>query len=139
MYNSIKTTIVYIPLNVQFHKIFYTNLGTRRCPGYLTHSRRLPRIWSILPGNNIFALKVDPLSFESKTRLRTFPWFSRVLQSKFKANRSRCSWVVIGQTGRQSETTTLYIYDSIKWPNSIKYTIFQKIYRIGWFYGISYI
>ena len=35
------------------------------------------------------------------TKLRTFPWVSRVSQSKFKANWSRGSWDMIGQTNRQ--------------------------------------
>ena len=36
-----------------------------------------------------------------KTKLRTFPLFSRVPQSKFEANRSRGSFVMIGHTNKQ--------------------------------------
>ena len=44
-----------------------------------------------------------------KTKLTTFPWFTRGPQSKFEANQSRVSWVMIGQTNRQTEDTTLFI------------------------------
>ena len=41
-------------------------------------------------------------------KLRTFPFVSRVPQSKFEPNRSQGSKVMIGQTNRQTEITTLY-------------------------------
>ena len=43
-----------------------------------------------------------------KSTYFTFPWFSQVPQSKFETHRSRGSRVMIGQTNRQTEITTLY-------------------------------
>ena len=52
-----------------------------------------------------------------------FPWVSRVSQSKFEANRSRGSWVMIGQpnkqTNTQTEITTSYIEMFQPWPLKI--------------------
>ena len=44
-----------------------------------------------------------------KTKLITFPWISRVTQSKFEANRSRDSLVMIGQTNRQKDEQRLQL------------------------------
>ena len=53
-----------------------------------------------------FSLFKLPHSIQNlKTHLRTFPWVSRISQSKFEANRSRDSFVMIGLTDIQ----TLYI------------------------------
>ena len=49
---------------------------------------------------------VDPL----KTKLRTFLWISQVPQSKFEANRSRSSSVMIGQTNKQTPKQRLQLY-----------------------------
>ena len=40
----------------------------------------------------------------SKFKLRTFPWFSQIPQSKFEANLYRCSWVMIGQANKQANS-----------------------------------
>ena len=45
-----------------------------------------------------------------KTRPRTFPWFSWVPKSKFEANRSRGSWVMIRQTNKQTNWDYNFIY-----------------------------
>ena len=58
------------------------------------------RTWTILPGNKIYAIKVDP-----KTKLRTFPWASWVPKSKFEA-----IWVMIGQTNRHPKIDYNFIY-----------------------------
>ena len=82
--------------------IYRTSMGTQVAKSY---SRRSTRTWTILPRNQIFAIKV-------KTKLKTFPWVSRVPHSKFEANQSRGSWVMIGQINKQTEKqiSTLYIY-----------------------------
>ena len=44
----------------------YTSLGTQRCQGYLKLlARCLPALDTILPGNLLFAIKIDPLNLES--------------------------------------------------------------------------
>ena len=58
--------------------------------------------WTVLPGNKIFAIKVDPLKLESQNQAKNI---HRVPQSNFEANWSRGSWVMIGKT----EITTLYV------------------------------
>ena len=48
--------------------------------------------------------------YNLKTKLRTFPSISRVIRSKFEANRSRGSWVKIRQTNRQTNRDYNFIY-----------------------------
>ena len=59
----------------------------------------LPRLlkvtWMFLPGNKIFAIKVDLLNLESQNQAETFPWVSQIPQSKYEANQSRGFWVMI--------------------------------------------
>ena len=46
-----------------------------------------------------------------KTKVRTFPWISRVSQSKFEVNRTSGIWVMIWQTNRQTpKQRVLYIH-----------------------------
>jgi len=63
---------------------------------------------------SVFPVKVKQLNLVGLIRLRTLSWFYQVPQSKFVANRSRGSWVMIGhpnrQTNIQAEITTVYIY-----------------------------
>ena len=74
-----------------------------------SYFRRSPALKRFYRGNN-FRYK----SWSTQLRIskpRTFPWVSWVLQSKFEANRSRGSWVMIGKTtNKQTEISTLYIY-----------------------------
>ena len=63
-----------------------TSLGTQRCPEY---SRRLPALGRFYRETKFSLLKSTNLTENLKTKLRKFPWLSRVSQSKFEANRSR--------------------------------------------------
>ena len=81
-----------------------TSLGAQ---GIHCQSHRLPALCLKLRFYLFFPLKVDPLSLESQNQI--FLWISRVPQSKIEANRSRSSGVMIGQTNRQTEITTLYV------------------------------
>ena len=49
------------------------------------------------------------INLESRNQAKNIPDGLPSFQSKFEANRSRGSWVMIGQTNRQTEITTLYI------------------------------
>ena len=61
-----------------------------------------------------FPLKKWALSTSNlNTKLITFMWFSWVPKSKFKANRSRGSWVMIGPTNRDYNFT--YIHSINSW------------------------
>ena len=54
-------------------------------------------IHSILPSPLITILTIFP---NLKTKPKTFQWFSRVPRSKFEANRSKGSWVMIGHANK---------------------------------------
>jgi len=58
-------------------------------------------------------LKSTHSTWNLKTKLRTFPWVSRVSQSKFEANRPRGSWVMIGQTNKQTARDYNFIFIDI--------------------------
>ena len=60
-----------------------------------------------------------------KTELRTFPRFSRVPQSKFEANRSKVSSVMIRQ--RNNQKLQLYITRYILWK-SVYYVFYFCLY-----------
>ena len=53
------------------------------------------------------------LFYSENTCLGTFPWFIRVPQSTFEANRSRGSWVMFGQTNIQTNRDYNFIYRCI--------------------------
>ena len=60
----------------------------------------------ILPGNWIFDFKVDPLNLVSQNHAKNIPVGLSSSKSKFKANRSRGSRLMIGQTNKQTHTHT---------------------------------
>ena len=70
---------------------------------------RLPALERFYPETKFSLFKSTHYIKNLKTWLRTFLWASRVPQSKFEANRSRGSWVIIGRTNRQTEIKILYI------------------------------
>ena len=65
---------------------------------------------------NTLWLELNPLNLELFNLAKNFPVVLPRLPIKFEANRSSGSWVMIGQTikqtNRQTEITTLYIYKS---------------------------
>ena len=73
-----------------------------------SYSSRLPALERFYRETKFTLLKSIHSTKNLKTKLRTFQWVSRVPQSKCEANRSRGSWIMIGQTNRQTEITTLY-------------------------------
>ena len=81
--------------------------------------------WTILLGNLNFAIKVDKLNLLFQNHTKNNPGGSSEFpQSKFEANRSRGSWVMIGKTNkqpdRQSNRKYNFIYIDIQYI--IKYT-----------------
>ena len=62
-----------------------------------SYSRRLPALELFQRVTNFSLLKSTRSTQNLKTKLRIFPWVSRVLQSKIDATRSRGSSVMIGQ------------------------------------------
>ena len=50
---------------------------------------------------------------ESLNQAKTFLWVSQIFQSKFEANRSKGSWVMIGHTNRQTNRGYNFIYIDI--------------------------
>ena len=71
-----------------------------------SYSHRLPALCRKLRFWLFFHITGNPLNLESK--LITFPWFSRVLQSKLEGNRWRGSRVMIGQTNKQTNSELYY-------------------------------
>ena len=67
------------------------------------------RTWTILPGNWFFPISVNPLNLESQNQATNIPVGLPVAQSKFEANRSSGSWVMIVQTNKQRLKLTIYI------------------------------
>ena len=92
-------------------KLLYLWLAweTHCCQGYKKLLPPFTHTCTILPGNQIFAIKASSLII-LKTKLRTVPWASRVPQSKFEAIQSRGFWVMIGQTNRRSKKQRLQLY-----------------------------
>ena len=82
------TTLILYLLN-------YTSMGTQRCPSY---SNFLPPFTR----TKFSLLKSNHSTKNLKIKLRTFPWISRVPQSKFEANLTRGFRVMIGQTSRDN-------------------------------------
>ena len=65
-----------------------------------SYLRRLPALARFYRETKFSLLNHDPLNLETFTKLRTFSWASRVPQSKFEANQSKGSEVMVGQTNR---------------------------------------
>ena len=66
--------------------------------------------WTSLPGNYIFAFKVDPLNLKSLKQAKNFPVGLPSSPIKIEANLYRGSWVMIGRIKTQTnEITILYI------------------------------
>ena len=106
------------------------SLGTQRCTGLRVLVT--PAVYSHLydlTGNLIFALKVDPLNLEFQNKIKKFLWLARVPQSKFEANRSMDSLVMIRQTNRQTAIRTLYIDSLTGVINSLLETFYIIDYK----------
>ena len=58
----------------------------------------------------VFTLKIFPINSEPKTKLRTFACVSQDTQSKFEANMSRGSWVMIGHPNKLNSDYNLDTY-----------------------------
>ena len=89
----------------------------------------LPKLLKVSPAVYLhlddFTFKVHPLNWESRNQSKNILWVSRVPQSIFEANQCRGSWVMIGQSDRQTEITTLYMYRRGCARNSLFYFYFQ--------------
>ena len=73
-----------------------------------SYSHRLPALGRKLRFWLFFHITGNPLNLESK--LITFPWFSRVLQSKLEGNRWRGSRVMIGQTNKTDKQWVILLH-----------------------------
>ena len=77
-----------------------------------SYSRSLPALERFYRETKFSLFKSTHSTKYLKTKLKTFPWLSRETQIKFKANQSRGSGVMIGQTNRQTEKKRLHLYIS---------------------------
>ena len=58
----------------------------------------------------MFAIKVDLLNLESLNKVKNIPLGLPVPRYKFEENRSSGSWVIIGQTNRQTDRDYNFIH-----------------------------
>ena len=103
---------------IGFEVGFYLRLAWEPGVAQDTHSysRHLIALKTIFTGKLTFFW----FNLESKSKLRIFQWFSRGPQSKFEANRSRGSWVLIGQTNKKTDKQ-IYIETLKEGPNKCWY------------------
>ena len=103
------------------------NINSQRTRIYITHKHikhrmqqvyyqlawepSMARVLIVNPalGRKLRFLPFFQLNLDFQTKLRTFPWFSRVSQLQVWGKSVLSSWVMIGQRNRQTEITTLYI------------------------------
>ena len=74
-----------------------------------SYSHRLPALERFYLGTTFSLLKLTHSIQNLKTKLKTFPWVSRVPQSKFEANLRVFELSSDKQTAKQTKITTLYI------------------------------
>ena len=94
-----------------------------------SNSRRLPALEWFYRETRFSLFKSTHSTKNLKTKLRTFPRVSRVTQVKFEANLSRGSWVMIGQTNRQTDKKILQFYIYCRRFNSNLIASYFKSFR----------
>ena len=85
---------------------------------------------AINPHFKKFLLLKSINSTKTLKKLRAFPWFSRVTTSKFEANRSRGSLVMIGHTNKQTVKQRLQLYTGC--PNTHGNSVTNSISSLLW-------
>ena len=109
-WRSLEITLVHSPCNVSLNMGKSTKLAWEPVAAQFTHISQgvYPHLVDLYQDTKYSLLKSNHSPWNLKTKLRTFPWLSPVPQSKFETNRSRGSWVMIGQTNRKAEILYLY-------------------------------
>ena len=80
------------------------------------------RTWTILPGNKIFAIKVDPLNLESQKQAKNIPVSlpsSQINQNLRQIGPGVPDLWSDKQTDRQKENITLYISYALRFGDTI--------------------